>query len=214
MPRVFVYTGILLAALALLPLALLDYARSTPSRHPRLQLVPDMDQQGYHRAQSGSSVFADGRAMRLPLAGTVARGELQEDGAYFRGMAPDSSWVTAMPVAWTMERMQYGQGRYQIFCAPCHGDLGRGDGLVARRADQLAEGTWTPPSDLTAPVTMARPDGELFAIVSDGIRKMPAYGPQIPVDARWAIVAYLRALQRSASGTLADVPESHKAELR
>jgi mono/diheme cytochrome c family protein len=110
--------------------------------------------------------------------------------------------------------MLRGRERYGIYCAPCHGDTGIGDGPVARRAAKLAEGTWTPPSDLTAAATVARPEGELFDVISHGIRTMPAYSAQIPVADRWAIVAYLRALQRSANGRPDDVPTERRSEFR
>ncbi|MEM9553596.1 MAG: cytochrome c [Acidobacteriota bacterium] len=212
MPRILVYTGVVLAALALLPLAWLYRAQATTSTEPRLHVVPDMDNQAYHRAQSASAFFADGLAMRRPAEGTVARDALHADDAYHLGRIGDA-WVERIPHGVDEAIMLRGRERYDIFCAPCHGGAGSGDGPIARRATQLAEGTWTPPSDLTAAATLARPDGELFDIVSHGIRNMPAYDAQIPVADRWAIVAYVRALQRSAHGRLDDVPMSHRGEL-
>ncbi|MDY7092925.1 MAG: cytochrome c [Acidobacteriota bacterium] len=218
MPRILVYSGILLAALALLPVAWLYRAQGDPSEKPRFHVVPDMDNQAYHRAQSASSFFADGRAMRRPVEGTVAQGELREDDAYYLGkeLGRDGAeaWVDRLPRGVDEAQMLRGRERYQIFCAPCHGDTGIGDGPTARRAAQLAEGTWTPPSDLTAAATLARPEGELFDIITHGVRTMPAYGAQIPVADRWAIVAYLRALQRSANGRPEDVPASRRSEFR
>lgn len=213
MPKVLVYSGIFLAALALLPLAWLYRAQAMSSRSPRIHVVPDMDSQSYHRSQSASEFFADGRAMRRPVEDTVARGELRDDDALFLGKQGDA-WVTFVPGGVDAEVMDRGRERYQIFCSACHGGSGSGDGMVARRAAKLAEGTWTPPSDLTAAATAARPNGELFEIVSNGIRKMPAYDAQIPVTDRWAIVAYVRALQKSAHGQLGDVPTHLRAEIR
>lgn len=213
MPRFLVYSGVLLVSLALLPLAWLYRAQASSSTKPRIHVVPDMDNQAYYRAQSASGFFADGRAMRVPVEGTVSRDGLDEDDAYYRGKAGES-WVDELPGGIDEPRMLRGQERYQIFCAPCHGGTGAGDGPVARRAAKLAEGTWTPPADLTAAAAVGRSDGELFDIVSHGVRNMPAYAAQIPVADRWAIVAYLRALQRSAHGRLEDVPESHRGELK
>lgn len=212
MPRPLVYLGLLLVSLAFLPLACLYRAQATTKDQPRLHVVPDMDDQAYHRAQNGSDFFADGRAMRRPVEGTVSRDDLREDEAYYVGKQ-DGAWVDGIPRGIDAAGMLRGQERYAIFCAPCHGAAGKGDGPIARRASQLAEGTWTPPSDLTAAVTLARPEGELFDIVSHGIRNMPAYDAQIPVADRWAIVAYVRALQRSVNGTPDDVPESRRSEL-
>lgn len=213
MPRILVYTGIFLASLAVLSLAWLYRAEATSSTNPRLQVIPDMDSQSYHRTQSTSAFFADGRAMRVPVEGTVSRGALHEDEALYLGKQ-DDIWVEDVPGGIDADLMARGRDRYQIFCAACHGASGSGDGMVARRAASLAEGTWVNPSDLTATVTLDRPDGEIFDFISHGIRKMPAYGAQIPVADRWAIVAYVRALQRSAHGQLADVPETSRAEIK
>ena len=213
MPRPLIYSGLLLVSLAFLPLAWIYRAQASTSPLPRFHVVPDMDNQAYHRAQDGSNFFADGRAMRRPVDGTVSRDELRDDDAFFLGKDEDA-WVEGIPGGLDEARMLRGRERFGIYCEPCHGATGTGDGPIARRANQLAEGTWTPPSDLTAQATLARPDGELFDIVTHGIRNMPAYGAQIPVSDRWAIVAYLRALQRSAHGTLDDVPMGRRGELK
>ena len=86
--------------------------------------------------------------------------------------------------------------------------------MVAKRADELLEGTWTPPTSFHSELLRERPVGHLFNTISNGIRNMPAYGPQIPVDDRWAIVAYVRALQRSQNATVDDVPPDIRAQLR
>jgi mono/diheme cytochrome c family protein len=110
--------------------------------------------------------------------------------------------------------MRRGQERWEVFCTPCHGSAGYGDGPVARRADRLQEGTWTPPSSLHTDLVRSRPAGYLFNTVTNGVRNMPAYGSQIPVHDRWAIVAYMRALQRSQNATVADVPVELRQQLR
>ena len=213
MPRVLIYCSIFFASLALLPLAWLYRGQATSSNDPRLHVVADMDNQAYHRGQETSRFFTDGRAMRRPVEGTVARGDLREDDVLYTGQDQDS-WVTFVPGGIDSGMLARGRDRYQVFCAPCHGDTGSGDGMVARRAATLAEGTWTPPSDLTSEVTAARPEGEVFSIIGKGVRTMPPYEAQISVADRWAIVAYLRALQRSANGRLGDVPENLRSELR
>jgi len=213
MPRILVYSGIFLASLAILTLAWLYRAPATSSTSPRRHVVPDMDSQAYHRAQSESDFFADSRAMRAPVEGTVSRGALHDDRALYMGKE-DDTWIDYVPGGIDADSMARGRDRYQIFCAACHGATGSGDGMVARRAASLAEGTWVRPSDLTAAATLARPEGEIFDFISHGIRKMPAYDAQIPVADRWAIVAYVRALQRSAHGQLRDVPENLRAEIR
>lgn len=213
MPRWIYFAGLLLTTLALLPLAWLDHARSTNSSSRRIQVIYDMDQQSYHRAQGSSTFFDDQRAMRLPVEGTVSREMRETEGPLATGKDGDD-WVARVPLDVDLDFVKRGQERFGIFCSPCHGESGRGDGMVARRAEALAEGTWTTPSDLTAATTVHRPNGELFDIIGHGIRKMPSYAAQIPVEDRWAIVTYVRALQRSASTSLDDVPEDQRNALR
>lgn len=212
-PRWLLYTAAIVTALALVPLALIARARTTTSGQPRIHVVPDMDKQPSLRAQGEFGLFADGRAMRPPVPGTVARGELREDEALVLGTAA-GEWVTAIPVPVSEGMMRRGQERWEVFCTPCHGSAGYGDGPVARRADRLQEGTWTPPSSLHTDLVRSRPAGYLFNTVTNGVRNMPAYGSQIPVRDRWAIVAYMRALQRSQNATVADVPVELRQQLR
>jgi len=175
--------------------------------------VPDMDNQPKFGPQSRNRLFADRRAMRPPVEGAVARGALREDNGLYRG-AVGGVWVEQIPVAVTDQLLRRGRERYDIFCSPCHGLAGYGDGMVAKRADALQEGTWTPPASLQSELVRGRPVGHLYNSITNGIRNMPAYGPQITVEDRWAIVAYLRALQRSQSATVEDVPPELRAQLR
>jgi len=213
MPRPIVYVLLVVSALTLLPLAFLARARFTPSTRTRIQVVPDMDSQPKFKAQVANPLFADGRAARLPVAGTVARGRLAADDLFFRGLTPDSTHCARLPVEITPELMARGRERFDIFCAVCHGASGNGRGLVHQHAEALAEGTWIAPSDLTSPLVAERPAGYLFAAITHGIRNMPGYGRQVRPADRWAIVAYLRALQRSARGTLEDLPADARREL-
>jgi mono/diheme cytochrome c family protein len=213
-PRWLILVAVIVTALALVPLAMIAKARSTTSPRPRLNIVPDMDNQPKFRAQQANPMFADGRAMRLPVPGTIARGELREDDALFRGRTDAGEWVTAFPMPLTAQMVKRGQERFDVYCTPCHGYAGYGDGLVAKRADRLQEGTWTPPSSLHTELVRSRSIGQLFNTISNGVRTMPAYGPQIPVADRWAIVAYVRALQRSQNGRAADVPPELRSQLR
>ena len=213
MPRWVVYALILLAALALVPLALIARARATASEQPRIQPIRDMAKQPKYKTQSGNAMFADGRAMRPAVEGAVARGELHEDAAFWSGRTADG-WVTAFPVPVTDSLLRRGQERYDIYCAPCHGLAGYGDGPVAKRADALQEGTWTPPSSYHTDLVRSRPDGHLYNTITNGIRNMPAYAAQIPAADRWAIVAYVRALQRSQDARVADVPAELQRQLR
>jgi mono/diheme cytochrome c family protein len=203
-------------AAALLPPAIIARARATRSESPRINLIPDMDYQPKFLPQTENALFADGRAMRPEIEGTIARGELREDDHFYRGRVAEE-WASGFPVPVTRELMERGQERFEIFCAPCHGLSGRGDGLVARRADELAlsgNAVWTPPTSIHDETVRGRPAGHLFNTITFGIRTMPAYGSQIDVGDRWAIVAYLRALQRSSAATIEDVPESVRPTLR
>jgi mono/diheme cytochrome c family protein len=124
------------------------------------------------------------------------------------------SWGEAIPIEIDRSLIERGRQRYDIYCSPCHGLAGFGDGMVARRADELLEGTWTPPTSFHSDLLRERPAGHLFNTITNGIRNMPAYGPQITVEDRWAIVAYVRALQRSQNATVDDVPDDIRAQLR
>lgn len=200
----------ILGLAGLVPLLLIFNARVSTSTEPRIHLVHDMDHQDKFRPQEGNPLFADGRAMRLPVAGTVARGELLEDDHLERGLV-DGKWAAGLPPQLVSDPalLSRGRERYDIFCAPCHGYSGYGDGMIAQRATQLAKlrrpgMAWVPPTSYQTPdfrdakkTPNAQLDGYLFHVISNGVRNMPAYGNQVPVRDRWAIVAYVRALQRS-----------------
>ena len=212
-PRWLVYTLLVLVVLSWVPLVLIARARVTTTTSPRIHLIQDMDNQDKLKPQSRNMVFADRRAMRPPVAGTVARGMAATDDALVRGLSGDD-WVETLPLPVTMALLERGRERYDIFCAPCHGLTGAGDGMISRRADALQEGTWTPPTSFHTELIRSRPDGHLFNTISNGIRNMPSYGSQMPVADRWAVVAYLRALQRSQNATVDDVPAELRAALR
>lgn len=212
MPRPVLYAIVVLAALALVPLALIARARVIKSPSPRIHLVQDMDNQPKFRAQSENGLFADGRAMRAPVRGTVPQGQAGPDAASLSGRA-GAEWITSIPALVTEQLLRRGQERFGIHCAPCHGLAGYGDGPVAKRAEQLQEETWTPPSSFHTDLVRGQPVGQVFNTISNGIRNMPAYGAQIPVADRWAIVAYVRALERSQNARPEDVPAEQRARL-
>jgi mono/diheme cytochrome c family protein len=213
MPKPLIYILVVLSAITLVPLAYLALMRSTDQPVPRIQVVYDMDTQPRAKAQTVSDFFSDGHSARRFPEGTVAQNEAATDDAYAFGKQ-DTTWITHLPVPITREMLTRGRERFDIFCASCHGRLGDGKSLVHQRASSLGEGTWTPPADITAKTTVDRPSGELFDIISNGVRNMPAYGPQIPVADRWAVVAYLRALQRAANGQLEDVPVDRRNRIQ
>lgn len=215
MPRPIFYVLLLLVALSLIPMGLVYKSRHALKSQPRIQVVYDMDDQVKFKTQTVNPFFADGQSMRHHPAGTVARGQLENDDAYFRGQVPgDTLFVEEFPVELTREMMYRGQERFNIHCAPCHGQSGNGNGIVHVRAAALAEGTWTPPTDLTSQTVVDRPVGHIYNTIKNGIRNMPAYGPQITPEDRWAITAYVRALQLSRNASIADVPAEARAALQ
>jgi mono/diheme cytochrome c family protein len=205
MPRPVIHVLLVLIALSWIPLALIAKSRATDSTSPRIQVIPDMDNQPKFKTQTANPLFADGRAMRAPVDGAIPAGVASGDETIATGRRGEA-FLARSPLPVTAASMRRGQERFGIFCAPCHGLGGAGNGAVSQRADRLAEGTWTPPTDLAGQLVRERPDGEIFNTIKHGIRNMPGYGPQIPVEDSWAIVAYVRALQLSRNATLDDVP--------
>lgn len=190
------------AAIALLAAAL---AGCTSKRTPPVQVFPDMKQQPKYLPQSESLFFRDGRELRRPVPGTVARGFLKEDDAFYTGKQSDA-WAPS-PLSINRETLTRGQERFNIYCAPCHGQTGSGQGIVAQRASWIAV-------NLEDARIVQMPDGQIFDTLTHGKRTMPGYRFQINEHDRWAIVAYVRALQRAASGTIHDVPPELRSDLR
>lgn len=204
--------GLLLIVLALVPPVMIAQARVTPSEKPRIHPIQDMDFQPKFKAQSSSSLFADGRSMRPQIAGTMARGDLPDDPAVLSGYRSDtppppesSDWIEDNPFPATSTLMERGRERFNIFCSACHGRGGDGDGPVTVRALELQQGTWAKPLSLHDQSVREQPDGRLFHTITNGIRRMPGYASQITPKDRWAIVLYLRALQRSRNASPSDL---------
>jgi mono/diheme cytochrome c family protein len=216
LPRWVVPGLVVLSAVALVPFAFVAKSRVSKSSQPRVQMVPDMDQQPRYEAQQRNAAFADGRAMRPWPEGTVARGELREDDHLERGKV-DGKWAERFPMPVTRQLIERGQERFGIFCAACHGLGGLGgdlNGMVDRRALEMEEPLWVSPTSFHTEEVRGRTVGHLYNTITNGIRTMPAYGPQIPVEDRWAIVAYVRALQRSQNAGIEDVPADKRESLR
>ncbi|MBD3220656.1 c-type cytochrome [bacterium] len=217
MPRPLIFTGLILLSLTLVPMACIVKNWNNPEKtSTRIQIVPDMDNQPKFKTQTVNAFFDDGRAMRRWPEGTVARGLLRDDRQYEYGLAADddTTFTAEFPVPVTEALLARGQEQYDVYCATCHGLAGAGDGMTHRRAEELAQGTWTPPTDLATETVVGRTHGHLYNTIANGIRNMPAYGHQIEVEDRWAIVAYVRALQRARTATLDDVPEENRRTLR
>lgn len=212
MPKFLVYILLILLIAMLIPPAIIASARTTVKKKPRVHLVQDMDNQHRFEMQHVNKLFNDGRAMRPAVPGTVGRGQLDDDAHFIKGLNGDA-WATGFPSQIEVNEtlVLRGQDRFNIYCTPCHGGAGYGDGMVHQRAMQLLTAgkngtTWVAPKSLHEAAIRAQPIGQIFNTITNGVRTMPAYGDQIPVADRWAIVAYIKALQRSQHATAADLP--------
>ena len=165
----------------------------------------DMQDQPKVRPFRKSTFFGDGRSARPRVAGTIARGQLQEDSLLFSGKS-GTVFADTLPVPVDGALLRRGQERYRVYCSPCHGLLGRGDGMVVRRG-------YRPPSSFHVARLRAQPAGYLFDVISHGFGAMPDYAAQIPVKDRWAIVGYVRALQLSQNVPVAELPPGARADL-
>lgn len=126
---------------------------------------------------------------------------------------PEPNWVKIAPIKVTRATVERGRNRYNIYCSVCHGLAGDGDGLVSQRALELQQPTWVPPTNLHTDYLLTQPDGKLYNTITHGIRKMKGYGDQIPAEDRWAIVTYVRALQKTRTGTPEEIPAVEMKEL-
>ena len=215
MPRPLIYIALILLSLSLVPMACVIVNWTDPVKtETRIQVVPDMDSQPKFKAQSVNPFFSDGRSARQWPASTVPRSLDAQAAELPPGMFPDSTYVTEFPLQVDEALLARGRERYDIFCATCHGLTGAGDGMISRRAEKLAQGTWTPPTDIATQPVIDRQHGYLYNVIANGVRNMPGYGHQIEPRDRWAIVAYLRALQRARTATVDDVPEENRRTLR
>jgi len=152
-----------------------------------------------------STFFADSRSARTFVAGTVARGQLHDDALLYTGKV-DGKDADVFPFAIDDRVMARGQERFNIYCSPCHGRTGQGDGMVVRR------GYRHPPTFHQDRLREA-PVGHFFDVITNGFGAMPDYAAQVRAQDRWAIIAYVRALQLSEHATLADVPADRRGEL-
>jgi mono/diheme cytochrome c family protein len=166
----------------------------------------DMHDQPKYIPLRPSDFFGDGRSERPLLEGTVARGHLKDDVAFYTGKGPDGKPVDAFPFPVTAEVVARGQNRFNIYCTPCHGHLGDGNGMIPQR------GFRHPPTYHQDRLRKV-PNGYIFDVISTGFGAMPDYSAQIEPRDRWAIVSYVRALQLSQNATLADVPADMRNQL-
>lgn len=168
----------------------------------------DMHDQPRYRPLAASNFFPDGRSARPAVEGAVARGYLKNDiPLYYGKVARDSKeFVADIPVKVDKALLTRGQDRYNIYCSPCHGASGDGEGMVVQR------GLKHPPT-YHSDKMHKQPVGYYFDVITNGFGVMPSYASRIPVNDRWAIIAYVRALQLSRAATLDDVPPAERARL-
>ena len=205
-PRIIVYVLMIGGCIALIPPLVFARMRATPSPNRPIHIFGDMDFQPKFKAQAPNPLFADGRAMRPPVEGTVARGESYVDTHLNEGVSA-GGWATTLPSSMSMDEATLARGhqRFDIYCSACHGYAGFGDGAVNQRAMELVanangpvNGTqWVAAKSLHDETTRNQPMGQLFNTITHGIRNMAGYGSQITVEDRWAIAAYVKALQLS-----------------
>jgi mono/diheme cytochrome c family protein len=166
----------------------------------------DMHDQPKYVPLRQSTFFNDARSARPVVEGTVARGQLREDELLYTGKVKGED-ATIFPMRIDAAVMARGQQRFNIYCAPCHGRTGQGDGMVVRR------GYRRPPSIHQDRLRNA-PAGHFFDVMTSGFGAMPDYAAQIKAEDRWAIVAYIRALQLSEHATVADVPAADRSRIQ
>jgi mono/diheme cytochrome c family protein len=203
--------------------------RGTKMSHPPIEIFPDMDHQAKYQPQHPSTFFADGRAARLPVEGTIPIG-YEMKGLFFQAPARNGTfnasgfsnqpdyfntgkfgdvYGTGFPEQVKVDEtfIQRGQARFNINCAVCHGPAGQGNGI-------------TKSFGLATVVTLMddrirqMPDGQIFSTITNGKNTMGAYGPNVSVEDRWAIISYLRALQKSQAFKLADLPAEKQKEFQ
>lgn len=162
----------------------------------------DMHVQPYYRPLAKSDFFADGRSARNPVEGTVARGDLRDDTYLYTGKV-NGALGDSLPFPLTREVLDRGRQRFNVYCTPCHGRVGDGNGFIPSR------GLRRPPSYHIERLRKV-PLAYFFDVMTNGFGVMPDYSAQIPVRDRWAIAAYVRALQLSQNASSADVPAGQK----
>ena len=183
--------------------------RGSLSRREPIELFPDMNRQPKLRPQAPNDFFPDGRSSRQPVTGTIARGDRYEDLPVNTGHLPGvTNYVETIPVPVSEALLKRGQQRFNINCSPCHGAQGDGNGITKRI------GAMGVVADLHDPRIVKMTDGELFTIITYGKNLMGAYGPNVVIEDRWAVVAYVRALQLSRLGNIDDVPAPFRGPLK
>jgi hypothetical protein len=200
------YVYLVTAFVVVLTVSLLGF-RGTTFKSPPMDVFPEwafpgMKRQPKYKAQAPSPFFADGRADRPIPAGTVARGELREDDELYLGKNSDGSWHRGFPSGLTvdMKFIEHGKERYTIYCSPCHGLVGDGNGVTKKY------GMATTPTYHDDRLRQMA-EGEIYNTITNGVasKLMMPYADKLVPEERWAVIAYVRALQRAQMGKVTDV---------
>lgn len=211
------YAYYTLAFVVVLLLSVMGFRRMISTKPP-IEVFPDMDHQAKYKPQAESKFFADGRADRPIPAGAVPYGRdtakadpafLKADDFHYDGKLPDGTFGRGFPagIEVTRDFVLRGQGRFMIYCAPCHGQLGDGNGITK------SYGMLTTPTYHDDRLR-GMAEGEIFNTITHGKNTMMSYADKLVPDDRWAVVAYVRALQRAAHGSLNDVPLEQRGGLK
>ncbi len=210
------YAYYTLTFLVVLTISVMGF-RGMRSTQPPIEVFPDMDRQAHYKPQAASKFFSDGRTDRPTPAGTVPRGRsetgeadpafLRADDALYLGKNADGTFVPGIPVAVSESMIKRGQDRYMIYCTACHGAVGDGNGIT-KQYGMVA----TPTFHDARLRDMA--SGELYNTVANGKNTMQGYADKLTPDDRWAVVAYVRALQRAQHASINDVPLDQRGELK
>ena len=220
LPPAFVWVGILMLSLLLVPPAIILRARAVPSESRRIHIIQNMDNQPKYVDQQENDLFVDTRSMRPRVPGTIARSQMVSDTHYFLGTS-EGDFATTFPSNVVIDEALLKRGRiqFEVYCLPCHGVRGEGDGPVHDRAMVLLNAgtngtTWVQPKNLHEEAITEQPVGQIFWSISNGIRNMAGYASQIRLEDRWAIVAWVKALQYSQNAPVESVPGADTLPVR
>src|SRR6185295_8231082 len=166
----------------------------------------DMHDQPKYIPLRPSDFFPDGRSARPLIEGTIARGHLNDDTAFYTGKGPDNKLLNTFPFPVTKDVILRGQQRFNVYCTPCHDRTGNGNGMVVRR------GFRHPPTFHSDRLRQI-PNGHIYDVITNGLGAMSDYASEIEARDRWAIVAYIRALQLSQQASINDVPADARGQL-
>lgn len=191
-----------------------SHSRKTP-----LYIFPDMKRQLKLRPEAPNNFFANGTTSQLPPEGTVARSKpvlvngepvySYEDSPVYTGFTSGTTnFVETNPFPITPQLLKRGQERFNIYCSPCHGREADGNGITKKLGVMMTV------ANLQDPRIVKFADGEIFYVITHGRNTMGAYGPNVPAEDRWAIIAYVRALQLSHLGAIDDVPQDERGSLK